>query len=123
MQPCTQHAPLPAGLTAEAAQWPLAAAIINDLVPLLPCCTVEARRYGLVRLVSRAACVQLGGAARLRSAASACVRSCLLRVLCQTLPAVLCRRSWAVSPAPRQCWPLSAPARSSFWRPTPIRRP
>lgn len=44
--------PPPAGLALELQQAPLAASFLQDLMPLLACCTVEARHLGLVRLVS-----------------------------------------------------------------------
>lgn len=44
--------PSSAGLALELQQAPLAACFLQDLMPLLACCAVEARRYGLVRLVS-----------------------------------------------------------------------
>lgn len=56
-----------AGLVLELQQAPRAVSFLQDLMPLLACCTVEARHYGLVRLVrepSRGlmwiACVGLG---------------------------------------------------------------
>lgn len=45
--------PSSAGLALELQQAPLAACFLQDLMPLLACCAVEARRYGLVRLVRR----------------------------------------------------------------------